>query len=113
MTYPFIRLVQDHDYQRVWDIWMQKHVIKWMSFKPADLETFKATFDKLNKQSDIYVLIDEIEGQETIVGVRQIKYLSGCYAHNELNWIGYVPETLCSKIIAQIQPNFGRAVIDH
>ncbi|CAM2974062.1 putative acetyltransferase YhhY [Legionella steigerwaltii] len=81
IKHPFLRRVKESDYQRVWEIWMQDHIIQWMSFTKKDLESFKATFDRLNKQSDVYVLVDLIDDKETIVGVRRIKYLSGPYEH--------------------------------
>lgn len=81
IKHPFLRRVKESDYQRVWEIWMQDHIIQWMSFTKKDLESFKATFDRLNKQSDVYVMVDLIDDKETIVGVRRIKYLSGPYEH--------------------------------
>ncbi|WP_454782615.1 GNAT family N-acetyltransferase [Legionella sp. WA2022007384] len=81
IKYPFLRRVKESDYERVWEIWMQDHIIQWMSFTKKDKESFKATFNRLNQQSDIYVMVDSINEKETIVGVRRIKYLSGPYEH--------------------------------
>lgn len=79
--YPFLRRAEENDYQRIWEIWMQDHIIQWMSFTKQDIKTFRQKFEQLNKQSDIYVMVDSIEGKDTIVGVRRIKYLSGPYEH--------------------------------
>ncbi|WP_347252484.1 GNAT family N-acetyltransferase [Legionella sp.] len=81
IKYPFLRRVTENDYQRVWEIWMQDHIIQWMSFTKKELNAFKETFNRLNQQSDIYVMVDFINERETIVGVRRIKYLSGPYDH--------------------------------
>ena len=80
--YPYIRLAKDGDYSRIWSIWMQEHIIRWMSFLPTSTpDDFRARYEILRQQSDIYVMIDHIDGQEQIVGVRRIKYLKGKYAH--------------------------------
>ncbi len=80
-SYPYTRLALDQDYLSIWKIWMQAHVICWMSFPPMNAEDFKKHYIKLKNQSDIYVMIDKFSDEEKIVGVRRIKYLSGKYSH--------------------------------
>lgn len=79
--YPYIRPATDEDYPDIWRIWMQDHIIRWMSFTPMRLEDFKSIYDKLKSQSDIYVMVDSIDSRERVVGVRRIKYLKDQYAH--------------------------------
>lgn len=79
--YPYVRRADEKDYPSIWSIWMQDHVIRWMSFPPQSLEDFKKHYDKLNSTSDIYVMVDQIGGEEEVVGVRRIKYLKGDQSH--------------------------------
>lgn len=32
MRYPYIRKQHPNDYDAIWRIWMQDHIIQWMSF---------------------------------------------------------------------------------
>lgn len=79
--YPYIRPAAEKDYAAIWSIWMQSHVIRWMSFGYQSLEDFKPRYEQLRSKSDIYVMIDSIENQEQVVGVRRIKYLEGEHSH--------------------------------
>ncbi|QBR84465.1 GNAT family N-acetyltransferase [Legionella israelensis] len=81
MTYPYIRRAEEKDYPAIHSIWMQDHIIQWMSFRKQSLEEFRSRYVELSKHSDIYVMVDEIKGKERVVGVRRIKYLSGDHSH--------------------------------
>ncbi|MBA2656934.1 MAG: GNAT family N-acetyltransferase [Tatlockia sp.] len=81
MTFPYIRKAKPQDYEALWSIWMQAHVIQWMSFSPQSQEEFKATYLRMEKSSTIYVLIDKIDNEEKIVAVRRIKFGKDQYQH--------------------------------
>lgn len=81
MPYPCIRRAKPEDYDAIWEIWMQEHIIQWMSFTPQTKEAFKAHYDRMAQSSDIYVLVDKIEGKKKVVGVRRIKYGKDHYKH--------------------------------
>lgn len=75
-TYPCIRRATDQDYHAIHRIWMQDHIIKWMSFTKQDAETFQERYNYMARTSDIYVMLDQDEnGIEKIVGVRRIKFI--------------------------------------
>lgn len=80
MPYPHIRKAEAGDYASIHAIWMQEHVHQWMSFPKKDLESFKSRYKAL-EECDIYVLIDLVEGQEKVLGVRRIHYGKPPYAH--------------------------------
>ncbi len=79
--YPHVRPVTEDDYPIVWSIWMQDRVICWMSFPKQNLKDFRSRYEKLRSTSDIYVMVDYIDGKEEVVGVRRIKYLQGNQSH--------------------------------
>ncbi|STX47390.1 Uncharacterised protein [Legionella hackeliae] len=74
MPFPHIRKAEPNDYEAIWKIWMQEHVIQWMSFTKQTQEEFRAHYAHMTRTSDIYVLIDKINDEEKIVGVRRIKF---------------------------------------
>lgn len=75
---PKIRKATESDYEAIWEIWMQSHVAQWMSFPPQSKEEFITQYKRLEKASDIYVLVNE---EEKVVGVRRIKFGAGHYKH--------------------------------
>lgn len=81
MPYPYVRKATPDDYESIWEIWMQDHIIQWMSFKKQSKEDFKEIFTRLSKESDIYVIVDEIDKREKITGVRRIKFGKGPHSH--------------------------------
>ncbi|KTC98091.1 GNAT family N-acetyltransferase [Legionella erythra] len=81
MTYPLIRKATPDDYDAIWSIWMQDHVIQWMSFTKQGKEEFKAHYERMSQTSDIYVLVDEVEGKDKVVAVRRIKFGHGPHRH--------------------------------
>ncbi|MDX1836828.1 N-acetyltransferase [Legionella taurinensis] len=81
MTYPLIRKATPHDYEAIWSIWMQDHVIQWMSFTKQGKEEFKAHYERMSQASDIYVLVDTVEGKEKVMAVRRIKFGQGPHRH--------------------------------
>lgn len=81
MTDPLIRKATPDDYDAIWSIWMQEHVIQWMSFTKQGKNEFKAHYERMSQASDIYVLVDEVEGKEKVMAVRRIKFGKGPYRH--------------------------------
>lgn len=81
MTYPFIRKAISEDYEAIWAIWMQDHIIQWMSFTKQTKEEFRKHYTHMSTTSDIYVLVDKINDEEKIVGVRRIKFGQNQYQH--------------------------------
>lgn len=81
MGYPYIRKAGPSDYESIWAIWMQDHIIQWMSFTKQKKEDFVDRYKHMVETSDIYVLVDEIDHEEKIVGVRRIKFGKGPYQH--------------------------------
>ncbi|KTD75111.1 GNAT family N-acetyltransferase [Legionella waltersii] len=81
MPYPYIRKAEPNDYDAIWNIWMQDHIIQWMSFTKQTQEEFRAHYTHMAKTSDIYVLIDKINDEEKIVGVRRIKFGKNQHQH--------------------------------
>lgn len=69
-----IRKAAPSDYEAIWSIWMQDHVIQWMSFPWQTQKEFAAHYARMEKASDIYVLIDKVNEQEKVVAVRRIKF---------------------------------------
>ena len=74
-----IRLATEADYKKISDIWMQPHVLSWMSFSEMTPEIYA----KLREKSDIYVLVecDETEKELEILAVRRLVYGTGNRAH--------------------------------
>jgi hypothetical protein len=60
--FPYLRLAKEEDYLHIWKIWMQEHIIRWMSFPPMNQDDFYDRYHKLAQQ-------------------RRIKYLKGKYSH--------------------------------
>ncbi|KTD24983.1 Acetyltransferase (GNAT) family [Legionella lansingensis] len=81
LAYPYIRKAQSDDYDAIWAIWMQDHIIQWMSFGKQSKEEFRTHYARMTEASDIYVLIDKVNDQEKIVGVRRIKFGKNQYQH--------------------------------
>lgn len=81
MPYPYIRKAEPHDYDSIWSIWMQDHIIQWMSFPKQTKEEFATHYAHMEKASEIYVLIDNIEGEEKVVAVRRLKVGKDQYRH--------------------------------
>ncbi|MBA2652712.1 MAG: GNAT family N-acetyltransferase [Tatlockia sp.] len=81
MTYPYLRKAEARDYTAIWSLWMQDHIIQWMSFPKQTKEEFRAHYSTMEKSSDIYVLVDKINNEEKIVAVRRIKYGKNHYQH--------------------------------
>ncbi|MGQ3890121.1 N-acetyltransferase family protein [Legionella sp. CNM-1927-20] len=81
MSYPYIRKAEPNDYDAIWKIWMQDHIIQWMSFTKQTQDEFREHYAHMAKTSDIYVLIDKIHDQEKIVGVRRIKFGKNQHQH--------------------------------
>ncbi|QLZ69060.1 hypothetical protein FOLKNPGA_01842 [Legionella sp. PC1000] len=81
MPHPYIRKAEPDDYEAIWKIWMQDHVIQWMSFTKQTQEEFRSHYAHMAKTSDIYVLIDKIDDVEKIVGVRRIKFGKNQHQH--------------------------------
>lgn len=75
---PSIRKATDSDYEAIWEIWMQDHIIQWMSFPPQTKEEFINHYKRLENTSNIYVLVND---EEKVVGVRRIKFGNGPYKH--------------------------------
>lgn len=74
MTYPHIRKAEPRDYEAMWAIWMQDHIIQWMSFPKQTKEAFREHYMQMEKASDIYVVVDQINEEEKVVAVRRIKF---------------------------------------
>jgi len=81
MPYPHIRKAELRDYEAIWEIWMQDHIIQWMSFPKQTKEEFISDYARMAKTSDIYVLIDKINEEEKVVAVRRIKFGQDQYRH--------------------------------
>lgn len=81
MGYPYIRKAGPSDYEAIWAIWMQDHIIQWMSFTKQGKEEFVDRYKHMAATSDIYVLVDKIDDEEKIVGVRRLKFGKGPYQH--------------------------------
>ena len=81
MRYPHIRKAEPRDYDSIWAIWMQDHIIQWMSFPKQTKEEFLNQYARMEKASDIYVVIDKINEEEKIVAVRRIKFGKGQHQH--------------------------------
>lgn len=76
-TSIFRRATTD-DFQAIYAIWMQDHVIPFMTFEQMPEQDFKPIFDTLMQQSEIYV----IENNRRIVATRRIIPGSGEHAHS-------------------------------
>ena len=75
MGYPYVREAEPQDYEAIWKIWMQPHVIQWMSFEKTDTkELFMKSYLAMQAASTIYVLVDKVNDEEKIVAVRRIKF---------------------------------------
>lgn len=81
MLYPYIRKAESNDYDAIWAIWMQDHIIQWMSFPNQTKEKFRGHYEHMAKTSDIYVLVDKVSEEEKIVGVRRIKFGKNQHQH--------------------------------
>jgi hypothetical protein len=65
------------DFDNLYDIWMQDHILPFMSFEKMSREAFKPIFDTLMQISKIYVLLDK----ETIIATRRIVFGEGKEKH--------------------------------
>lgn len=102
MFSPFIRKAEPKDYETIHGLWMQDYVISWMSFeKEMDSKKFIKCYKRLKNESEIYVLIDEIEGDKIIIGVMRLK--RGKEKHNR-----HVVE-FCSLAVKECYRNTGYA----
>lgn len=81
MPYPYVRKAKPDDYEAIWSIWMQDHIIQWMSFPKQTKKEFAAHYKRMKEASKIYVLVDEKNNEEKIVGVRRIKFGKDEYQH--------------------------------
>jgi len=81
MPYPYVRKAKPEDYEAIWSIWMQDHIIQWMSFPKQTKEDFAAHYNRMKKASKIYVVVDEKNNDEKVVGVRRIKFGKNEYQH--------------------------------
>jgi len=77
-----IRKAEPRDYDAIWSIWMQDHVIPWMSFPKQTKEDFVTHYSAMSNSSDIYVLVDNINYEEKIVAVRRIKFGTNEHQHS-------------------------------
>lgn len=75
---PKLRLATLSDYAAIHEIWMQPHVLPYMSFVKASRENFQPLFEQLMIESEVYVLEDDTG---TVVGVRRIIYGTGEESH--------------------------------
>lgn len=80
-NYPYIREATEADYADIHAIWMQDHIIQYMSFSKMSAEAFKPIYQKLANESTIYVMIDKIDDEEKVVAVQRLKFGSGHRAH--------------------------------
>lgn len=76
-----IRKAEPRDYDAIWAIWMQDHIIQWMSFTKQTKEEFITHYKRMGKASDIYVVIDKTNEEEKVVAVRRIKFGKDQYQH--------------------------------
>lgn len=81
MPYPHIRKAEPRDYDSIRAIWMQDHIIQWMSFPRQIKEEFIAHYARMEKASDIYVVIDKINEEEKVIAVRRIKFGKDQHQH--------------------------------
>ncbi len=65
------------DFDPLYDIWMQDHILPFMSFEKMSKEAFKPIFNTLMQISTIYVLLDK----ETIIATRRIVFGEGKEKH--------------------------------
>ncbi len=67
-----MRLARPGDYLAIYKICMQPDVIEWMSFQKMNLDEFKAFFEKIVQDSEIYVAFDDDTDQ--VVAIRQVSF---------------------------------------
>lgn len=79
--YPFIRRATEGDFASIYMIWMQDHVIQYMSFPKMSANEFSPVYAALARESDIYVMIDRIDSQDTVVAVRRLVFGRGESVH--------------------------------
>jgi len=81
MTYPLLRLATSKDMKALWEIWMQPHVLQYMSFEKMSFAKFKLFYKKLSTSSQIYLLVDKIKNKEIIVAVNRLIFEKGNRSH--------------------------------
>jgi L-amino acid N-acyltransferase YncA len=69
-----IRLATDKDMKAIWEIWMQDHVIKYMSFEKMAFSEFQPLFHSMAETSQIYVLVEQEAGEEKVIAVRRLEF---------------------------------------
>ncbi len=67
---PIIRRAEEKDYSDIFRIWMQPHIIQWMSFAQMNEEDFRPLYEQFSQKTQIYVM--EVDGK--IVGVRRLAF---------------------------------------
>lgn len=89
-----LRRASNEDFDAIYHIWMQDHVIPFMTFERQSKEQFKTIFDKIMQSSDVYV----IEDNGCVVATRRVIPNSGAHAHSvELASFGVDKEHLGKK----------------
>lgn len=89
-----LRRAKNEDFDDIYNIWMQDHVIPFMTFERQPKEQFRAIFDKIMQGSDVYV----IEDNGHVVATRRIIPSGGTHAHSvELASFGVDKEHLGKK----------------
>lgn len=71
------RRANENDFNALYEIWMQDHILPFMFFEDMNKNDFYPIFENLLKHCEIYVI--ESEGQ--IIGVRRITYGTGNQSH--------------------------------
>lgn len=73
-----LRRATMEDFDEIYAIWMQEHIIPFMTFERLPKEEFRTIFEMLMKHSEVYV----IEDQGRVVATRRIIPGSGEHAHS-------------------------------
>lgn len=70
-----IRRATNNDITAVWEIWMQDHVIKYMSFEKMSLLDFQSLFQHFMETSHVYVVTKlNANGHETVIAVFRLVF---------------------------------------
>ncbi len=77
-----IRDATDKDMKAIWEIWMQDHVIKYMSFEKMSLSEFESLFRYFKETSQIYVMTKlQNDKAEKIIAVIRLGFGEGNRSH--------------------------------
>jgi RimJ/RimL family protein N-acetyltransferase len=70
-----IRRATNNDITAIWGIWMQDHVIKYMSFEKMSLSDFQSLFQHFMETSHVYVVTNSTaDGKGTVIAVFRLMF---------------------------------------